>query len=52
MNRHRLLESERISKEKGKCDFRYERFENLKDGQVDVTTLDNVELGAKKKCQD
>ena len=52
MNRHRLLELERISKEKGKCDFRYERFENLKDGQVDVTTLDNVELGAKKKCQD
>ena len=52
MNRHRLLESERISKEKGKCDFRYERVENLKDGQVDVTTLNNVELGANKKCQD
>ena len=52
INTNGSLEQEPVLKEKDKCSFRCVRFENLKDGQVDITSLVHVELGANKKHQD
>lgn len=52
INTNGSLEQEPVLKEKDTCSFRCVRFENLKDGQVDITSLVHVELGANKKRQD
>lgn len=51
ITRNGLPKQEPVLKETDKFGFKHMRFENLKDGWMDMLSLRNVQLGANGECQ-
>lgn len=52
INNNELLKQDPVLREKDKFGFKHIRFENWKNGQMDMLSRRNVKLVANKKCQD